>query len=37
MSFVSLVFLFDLCVLSVVMVAGPIVLIALAFRKKSHD
>jgi hypothetical protein len=37
MAFVSAVFMFDLIVFAVVLVAIPCVLVALAFRKPSHS
>ena len=37
MAFVSAVFLFDLVVFAIVLLAVPCVLITLAFRKPSHD
>ena len=37
MTFVSAVFMFDLIVFAVVLLSVPCVLIALAFRKPSHD
>ena len=37
MTFVSAVFTFDLVVLAVILLSIPCVLIALAYRKPSHD